>query len=483
MNDVETKEFAKGTNQLVIAQLVFLLSGYVIHLVLGRHLGPETYGTYGVVLSLMTTVNLLLIVGFPQSASKYIAGGSDVGSVIRYSIRIQAIFAAVVFAAYLGLASLVADALNDPSLAPYIRISAFVVPVYAFYCMYNNGYLNGLRRFDKQAITLIVSSIVKIGAVFALVFLGLGVNGAIFGYLAAAVVGLFLGWRYLGPVAKSTISFNWRKLLKFGVPATILSISIFLLMNIDLFMVKAIMQDNVSTGYYTSAATLAKIPYYIFTGLSLIVLPSISRSVATNDVTLLRSYIRQSMRHMLILLLPLVLLISATSSELVSLVYSSTYIDAARSLSLLIVGLGLLSVFLVLTNIIMGSGKPKVAMLLGLLMVPLDVGLNLWLIPNHGLMGAAIATTATVSCGVLLSLIYVLLRFKTLMSIRSFAGIGIASGVIYGVALQFSVSPIFLPLIYIALAALYLGVLILIREVNRDDLTALKSMLPIKLFK
>jgi stage V sporulation protein B len=483
MGDIETKEFTKGTNQLVIAQMVFLLSGYVIHLVLGRYFGPETYGTYGVVLSLMTTINLLLIVGFPQGASKYIAAGSAIGSIIRQSTKIQTIFAIVIFAAYLGLAGVVADALNDPSLAPYIRISAFVVPVYALYCMYNNGYLNGLRRFDKQAKTLIISSVVKMGAVFALVFLGLGVNGAIFGYLAAAIVGLFLAWRYLGTVARSAASFDLKKLLKFGIPATILSVSIFLLINIDLFMVKAILQDNVSTGYYTSAGMLAKIPYYIFTGLSLIVLPSISRSVAINDVAMLRSYIRQAMRHMLILLLPLVLVISATSSELISLVYSSAYIDAARPLSLLIVGLGLLSIFLMLTNIIMGSGKPKIAMLLGLLMVPLDVGLNLWLIPHHGLMGAAIATTATVACGALVALAYVLLKFRTLGSMKSFVRIGVTSGAIYGIVLQFSIDPVFLPLLYITLAAVYLGALFLTGEASRNDLEALKSILPTKLGK
>lgn len=55
------------------AQAAFVASGYAIHIGLGRLLGPAEYGTYAVVISLMTMVNLILTTGIPQAVAKYVA--------------------------------------------------------------------------------------------------------------------------------------------------------------------------------------------------------------------------------------------------------------------------------------------------------------------------------------------------------------------------------------------------------------------------
>lgn len=482
MNQVKTG-MGRGTLYLMLASGVFLATGYVIHFGLGRYLGPEIYGIFGVVLALMSTVHLLLTTGFPQGASKHIAeDNAGAGSIIRESTKIQVLLSLLVFALYFGLAGVIADLLNDPTLTPYIRISSLVIPAYALYSVYNNGYLNGLRRFGQQAKTTILSSLVKVGAVFALIFLGLSVTGAILGYLVAALVGFLLALKYLGPVEKSSANFKWSKLIKFGIPATLVSVVLFLLMSIDLFVVKALLAADVDTGYYTSAATLAKIPYFIFGGLALTLLPSISRSTSINDARLTRSYIHQSLRYMLMLLIPVVLVMSATSDELISLVYSSRYIEAAKPFSLLIFGLGFLTVFLVLANIIMGSGKPHIAMGIALPLVPLDIVLNLFLIPRYGLPGAALATTITAALGMVIAAVYVLVRFRTLVGIRSLLKICLASLVVYAVSLQISLSALFLPFIYLSLAALYSGILLLTKEIDREDLQTFKRIIPIEGF-
>ncbi len=64
---------ARGTLYFILVQIVFLASGYVIHAGLGRMLGPELYGTFGVVISLVTMFNFILTTGLPQAASRYIA--------------------------------------------------------------------------------------------------------------------------------------------------------------------------------------------------------------------------------------------------------------------------------------------------------------------------------------------------------------------------------------------------------------------------
>lgn len=486
--DNKTREgMGRGTLYLMIANTVFLVSGYAIHFGLGRYLGPEAYGIYGIVLSLMTTINLLLTTGFPQGASKYIAEDNiKLSSIVRHSTRIQVLFSLLIFAIYFGLAGVIANLFNDPNLTLYIRISALVIPFYALYAIYSDGYLNGLREFGKQAKTLTVASVAKVGIVFILVLLGLSIKGAILGYLLAAVVGWLLAWRYLGAVGKSSANFEWSKLVKFGIPATLFAAMLYLIMSIDLFAVKAIGGEDVDTGFYTSATTIAKIPYFIFGGLALALLPSISRSTSVNDPQLTASYINQSMRYMLMLLIPGVLLISATSSDLIALAYSSRYAEAADPLSILIFGLAFLAVFLVLAHIIMGGGKPNVVFGITLLLVAMDVALNITLIPRYELMGAAWATTLTALVGMIVAAIYVFRRFKALVSARSFIKICLASLAIYFIAYfltrHASPSPFFLPLIYGGLFAVYFGLLLLMKEFSKEDVETIKRIIPLRRF-
>jgi O-antigen/teichoic acid export membrane protein len=470
---------ARGTLYLMLANALFAVVGYVIHFGLGRHLGPEDYGTFGVVLYLMTTVNLFITSGIPRSASKHIAeDNSRLPSIIAGANRIQLVFCIVIFCLYLGLAGVIANLLNDASLTPYIRVSALAVPAYALYSVYNDGYLNGLRRFGRQAISTTVVSLAKATLVFTLVWVGMGINGAITGYIVSAFIGFIFAWRFLGTTQDNNKYFDWKKLLTFAVPVTLFAAAFFILMSVDLFAVKALLDDNASAGYYTAAATISKVPYYLFAGLAMTLLPSVSKALSANDVELARSYIQQSMRYMLMLLIPVVLLLSATASDLLTLVYSSRYIPAATPLAILAFGAGLLSIFFVLAHIIMGSGKPWAVLMIALIMVIMSIGLNVWLVPRFDLTGAAWATTATGITGLGLAATYILHRFKALVPPLSLLRICLASLAVYFIALYVPVSFAWLPLFYLGLLALFAGMLILTRELTIEDLSLVKSIIP-----
>jgi len=171
-------------------------------------------------------------------------------------------------------------------------------------------------------------------------------------------------------------------------------------------------------------------------------------------------------------------LISATSTELLTLVYSSRYVSAASSLSILAFGLGFLSIFFVLSNVIMGSGKPWIVLMMILPLVAFDIGLNVFLVPRFGLLGAAWATTVTGFFGMGVSSLYVIRRFGALVALKSLGRICLASLIIYFIALQIPLSPLWLPLLYIALFGLYMGILWLTMELKRDDLATFKRLVP-----
>jgi len=470
---------SRGTIYLIAASGIFFISGYAIHLGLGRYLGPEEYGTFGVTLTLMTAVNLLVGSGIPQAASKYIAEGTnDVGSIAPASLRIQLLFSTLVFLVYVSSAGIIAKALGNASMANYIRLSALAIPFYALCSLYCDGYLNGLRMFGQQSLASVANSLSKVSLAIGLAFIGLRVNGAILAYAIAAIVGWLVAWRCLGHIDKSDGVFGWTSLMRFAIPTSLFFMIASLIMSLDLFVVKAISNNPDDAGFYTAATNIARLPYYLSGALALALMPSISMSTSSENHDLTKSYISQTLRYMLIVLVPSTLLISATSGSLVSLFYSQRYTEAAAPLSILIFGLALFSIFFVLSHVVMGSNRPGVVFGIAVFVAAIDLALNLILVPRHGLLGAAWATTMATLAGAVVTAVYVLWRFEALVSIKSFARICGASAAVYLVARLIPTPPALLPLIYLGLFAAYFGLLALLREFGKEDIARLRQIIP-----
>lgn len=463
---------AKGTLYFMFVQLVLLGSGYIIHAALGRLLGPAAYGIFGVVISLMTLVNVLLITGVPLAGSRFVAMSNDaVGAIKRTAVNLQVILSLAIFVLFFLLSPFIAGMLGDASLSGYIRTSAFVIPAYALNSLYG-GFLNGLRMYGRQAVTLLAYSIAKVAGAIGLVLLGFAIYGAIAGYLLGPLIGLGIGWYYLR--GKDNLgNFPARKIIDFAYPVIIFSFALLFLMSIDLFLVKKILGEDVQVGYYTAASTLSKFPYYILTGLGVALFPAISKSSAVQT----GKYIKESMRYLMLLLLPAVFIISGSSEALVALLYSERFASASFPLAILVFGVAAFTLFSILTTVINAAGMPRVSMMIAVVLIPLAAVLNWLLIPAYRLEGAAIATTITGFIGLAIASMYVLRVFGVLMERVSFLKMLLASLGVFAIALAIPVSGLLLPLWYAFLFAVYLCILALVKELNKKDLDTLTSIL------
>jgi len=471
---------ARGALYFMAANAVFLATGYLIHVGLARILGPASYGIFGVVIYLVTLANTVLYFGIPGAASKYIAENNRKAIAIKNkTLKIQLLLAFSIFAVFFLLARPLANVLDDLRLTFYIRISAFIIPVAALFSLYN-GCLNGLREYGKQAAASILRSGVKGGSIFFLVFLGFSVGGAIFGYFLGSLAALLLAWRFFSRVKgnKDDNDFDAGKIVRFALPMMAFTVVFTFLMSVDLFFVKSLVEEDAKTGHYTAASMIARIPYSVLIGLSSALFPVISRSTFLSNHILTGSYIRNSLRYLLMLLIPGVLIIVSAPGELLNLFYSSLYLPAAFPLVILVIGLGFLTVFQILTTIIMASGRPKISMSIVLLLMPIAISLNLFLVPIYELNGAALSVAITSLLGLTITAVYVWRYFRALVRIKSFLKILIASFAIFYISWQLHYSGFLLILQYLGLFLLYFGILVLLKEVDVRDLETLRNIVP-----
>jgi len=127
--------------------------------------------------------------------------------------------------------------------------------------------------------------------------------------------------------------------------------------------------------------------------------PAISHTTAGNDMEKTCKYILYSLKYSLMALVPIVLIASAVSGRLITLVYSGEYANGGEALSILIIGIGFFFLFSLFSMIVNGSGMPRVSLIMGVVVLGVDVFLNFMLVPVYELVGAAVATSGACFVG------------------------------------------------------------------------------------
>ena len=459
----------KGILYLTFSKIIFALCGFFVHIGLARILGVEAYGIYGIIIAFLGIIYTIFQPGVQTSVSKFAAENiSRVGSVLKAGLKLQILLSVILTSLIFAAAPVIAIFLKDSSLTSYIRLASLVIVPAALDTVYLAS-LNGARIFGKQAISVIWHSIIKLFLVFLIIFLGFKIKGVLIGMIIATTAGMFISRKFCRFEDNNEL-FEVKKLLVFTTPVLLYVFCVTSVASLDLLFVKSILQSNKEAGLYTSASNISKLPFILFSSFQTVLLPSISMAFSLKNMELFKKYINQSLRYLLLLMLPIVAILSATSGTVLEIFYSNKYTGAASALSILLFG-GAFSVILsILASVIIGCGEPRVSMYFALILFPMDIILNRLLIPFYGLNGAALATTLTFLFGTLMAGVYIYYKFRTLMGLLSFLKITLASVIVYFISIKFSVSGIAVFGEYLLLFILYFLLLFLFKEIKKEDI-------------
>ncbi len=475
----------KGTFALILAQILFVLSGYVLHAGLGRIWGPERYGLFVVIISVLVWVELATTSGLPTGVGKRISENEGkTEELLSLGLRIQLVLSLSLIAIVFLSAPLFSFFLKDPKLTFYLRLASVDVPFMGLLVLYWNV-LGGLRAFGRRAIGIIVYCVFKTTIILVLVIFEFSIAGALIGNIVASIVAFLAASQFLLPPKKdysttevsekgSELRPEGHRVVTFAIPYTIYYFSYNLLIILDLLLVKSLLKDSTVTGYYASAHSVAKIPYFVFYAFSATLLPLLSNSISHRDRELTLSYIKRSLRFLLMLLVPCILLVSETSGGLISLIYSRAYAQAAPVLSILVFGFGFLSVFLTLNTMLIANNQTKRVLLITLSLIPLSLFLNFKLIPIHGIQGAAIATTVTTAVGAVVTSMFVYESFRTLTEIKSSVRILISGMIVFFVSKSIRLEGTLIIWKYAIAVPLYFALLYLLREITSDEIDRIR---------
>ncbi|MGB3052882.1 MAG: oligosaccharide flippase family protein, partial [Polyangiales bacterium] len=442
----------------------------------------------------------VLIVATIQSVSKFVSEDESRAEVtLRQGLRIQALVGGTLALALFALAPAIARLLLDGQLTRLVRIASLVVFAYALYAAVV-GSLNGRHWFAKQARLDVTFSTLRTVGILAGAALGFGAMGAVAGFATAAttIVTISLIWIGFGKAGMPGEKIPRRRWIGFMAPIWTYQICLNGILLIDLQVLKrtateialasaatsqaAVDLANQYVGYYRAVQTFAFVPYQLIISMTFVVFPMISKATSVGNRDAARSTIQHAMRFSLLLLLLVAAPTSGAAEGVMRLAYPLDYLAGAPALSILVFGVAAFALFAVAATAMSGAGKPSVAAIIAGVSLLVVVVANRVLLMRAGLGDRTLQATAT---GTVIGMVVALLlsawvihrSFGVFIPVSSWARAALASGAGYGAAAALPHDSAVMTLLALASGFLSaLGVLVVTRELTRDDWHAVRRI-------
>jgi O-antigen/teichoic acid export membrane protein len=467
----DTAAAARGTIQLIIARFVFLGSGLVISIVLARGLGPAEFGVYGVIMTVLTWVEMMLGASVPGAVANLLPKHADNAAVLEQTAFLLLIASSLVlFGVCWFIAPFAADLFNMPDGAFLFRLALVDLPLMSVFFAYQ-GIFYGYQRFGILSLALILQTLSKLVGILILIWIGMSVTGALVAHVLATVcVIAYLVVRF-PPVWAGWSMALARSIVLIALPLCIYAIAMQAHSNMGLWFLKSLSPSGAeATGFYAAALNVTRALTVVQSALSGVLFASLSWAFARSDYGAARRYIQGATRFALLLLAPACVLLTVDAPAIVQFLFAEKYGPAAAILPYQLFGFACLTLLDLFFQIMMAYGRFLycAGILLGL--VPVGVLLNIVLIPLWGGAGAALALLLTVAVGAAIAAAIAGRQFGWLVAPATALRIGIAALVLIPLALQVPASGAWLLLKLPILFGVYVLILILLREITAKDL-------------
>ena len=325
--------------------------GYVYHFATGRLLGPAAYG---VVASAVAALYLLTLPGpvLQTVATRFASLASATGDSGRIN---QLLIRLAVISVVVGGAISLVLVLFGGAAAQYLQIpDRRVVYVLALCTLVallvagNRGILQGQRRFLAVSLNATLDSTLRVVVGVALVLLGRGPIGAVFGFVVGPAIAygqsLFL-LRGRGEPG-STDRLSYGEVVRYALPTAIGVIGVTFLFNADVVLAKHYLAPA-TAGIYAAGSVLARVVYFLGVTIAAVMFPEVATLHARDE-----AHFHVVDRSLLFLAAVAIAFVAAYAlfPSLVLIPYGSSFTPVKPFLGLFALALSLLALSNLLVN-------------------------------------------------------------------------------------------------------------------------------------
>ncbi|MCE9636860.1 MAG: flippase [Planctomycetes bacterium] len=402
---------------MAAAQIASLAGAFAVITVASRRLGDAQYGILATV-TVFVALGSILLLGLPQAMVREAASSEGVGARGRTietlgSGQAVLLVAAGIVALALCAAAPWASALVDAppgaesSIGWSVRIAAGIVMLIAL-AAGPDAALQGLQAFRALALRNMTATLIGTGATLTALRADAGLTTVMAMTAVAPAVTVALSVRAvrrLGvpafPLAHASRVAATR-LLRFGLPLFINEATYVIHTRVDSLLLLVLWSHDARfVGFYNAAlyvAVTALVPPRL---LMRAFFPAVAQLTACARFDLVASGVRRATGYLVILVLPIVVGGALLGEPILVALFKPAFAVAAPTLVLLLVGYGANALTYPFTAALLGMGQPRAVTWNTVPTAVAILAMHLWLIPIHGMTGAAVGASVPIVVGLL----------------------------------------------------------------------------------
>lgn len=392
-----------GSSTIFLGSLVNKFISFIASIFMAQLLGDTGYGEVALSLSVYFVLSSFLSLGMGQGIARnypraetqseqrgYLVSGFQLG------VLLSLLGGGILFISAESIAVVI---FQDPAIGSVLQIFAVALPFKVLFDLSIGG-LQALRKSSiKAVVSSIIQPVIRFSFIIGLVLLGYEAAGVAASYAIATGVVAVLSFYY---VYKHTSILDFgaetankhRELVVFSVPLIGSTIVFKLMNNMDTILVGRF-AASADVGQYNIAFVLGMTTLLIYQSIGFMYVPEISELHSEGDLSGAKKIYQAMTKWVVLASAPFILTALAFPEQIITLIYSPEFRRAGSPFVVLVLGFCTHILVGQNKNTLMAFGETRLIFVIDAAMVVLNLVMNVILIPEFGIMGAATATAGS----------------------------------------------------------------------------------------
>lgn len=403
-------KLARGTVVICTMTAFGLGANYLFGVYVARQLGAHSFGLYSIGLSLFNMLGTLSVMGLNSAVLHFVPGAWAQGhqhaarSALRHALWISLLAGS---AAAIGLCTaagpLARHVFADPALLHVLPFFAAAIPGLSV----GTVLLSGLQALHdvkwRMLIKYVVEPATKFVVAMLLIWLGWQLHGVLAGFIASLCVTAALAWlamrhRVAGGGPHLGVHGD-RKVTAMNVVRYTSPLLAGMLFNVvatrsDVLLIGHFLSTS-EAGVYAAAVMTSGVIALVLQSVESTIAAPLSESMANSRTAEAADIYRLSLRWVVIIGAPLVLVFTLWPAQILAM-FGDTFREGATAFVILALAQSVNLATGSANQVLLLSGRSRLVMVNEILNGVLQIGLNLYLIPRYGIVGAALGLLAAI---------------------------------------------------------------------------------------